>query len=348
MTIIEPVIISSAWVHCQTPFGFDSYTGCDFGCAYCFMNFKRRNWRPLNPEPSPFKRIKAIITREGLPPDKGQWQKFKWAFDNITYKLGVRNDPFPYNEPEYLSTYNCMKLFSGKPLLVLTKNPEGITDKYLDLGVNLAVGVSISSPNNELEANTPDFKNRLKYALRLARKGIPIHVRITPTKGDWWTQETLDELFDVPWYVATYDNCTELKGNRNVNVLGIKDSSELERCNEKILSAAERNNIKLRFTNEMQKPDGEYSCLPKGFPYWKGTFWEKTPEIPKEAIMYPRSDKILVQKLRAEGMSYIHMNHILHLYAKGRVQFAGLDENWDKKGVNLYEADYVNFPKVLF
>lgn len=348
MTIIEPVIISSAWVHCQTPFGFDSYTGCNFGCAYCFMNFKKRNWRTSVPEPAPFKRIKAVITREGLPPDKGQWQKFNWAFNNITYKLGVRNDPFPYNEPEFLSTYNCMSLFSGKPLVVITKNPEGITDKYLDLGVKLAVGVSISSPNNEMEGNTPEFKNRLKSVKRLAKKGIPIHVRITPTKDNWWTDETLNELFDNPFYVATYDNNCNVLNTETSKVLEIENTDEVKRCNEKIISAAQRNNIKLRFTDEQYKPDGAFSCLPDGFPYWKGTFWEKIPEIPKEAIMYPRADKILVDKLRAEGMSYIHMNHILHLYAKGRVQFAGLDENWDKKGVNLYESDPINFPKVLF
>lgn len=350
MTKVDPCILSQAWPHCRSPFCMDTYTGCDFGCSYCFVGFKKRNWQTPVPTPISFSKIKRMLTREGLEPDKGQWQKFYWAWRNITYKLGVRCDPFPYEEKEYKNTFKTVQLFSDKHLLILTKNPGGITDEYLDQGANLAVGVSITSPDGRLEARTPSYESRIAAIQNLSKKGIPVHLRLTPTKASYWTDYQLEKLFDNPFYTVCYsNNCTgDPDDDKTEKIMGVESRDNENRFKDKVTEIACKKGISTRYQDPVHKLKGAFSCLPDGFPYWKGTFWDKIPEIPKEAIMYPRADGILVKKLKETGMSYIHMNHILHLYAKGRIEFAGLDENWDKKGVNLYDADSVNFPKVLF
>lgn len=326
----DPTIWSPGWHHCALPASLDLYDGCAYGCSYCFMKQAKRNWHNESPKPLSIKTIKRLLTREGLPEDKGQWQKFNWAFNNIPYMISTRTDPFPPGDNQH--TYEVLRLFEGKKVLIVTKNPQAITDRFLDLGIDLAVRVSLSAPDNRLEPDTPPVQERLNAIDKLTQKGVKCSVALLPTKSEYWDDSSLDSLLNHDLYCITMDYYYKPFTSKKLDIDFEKERDFVYN----LIDKASDNGIgyhiaSVDWTEESidLKANGLLSCAPDSWPKWKGMIFNEKPEIPKEALIYP---------LHSGERQYHHMNLLLHEYDQWK-EYLGLPIEWDEYGVNRYEND---------
>lgn len=260
------------------------------------MNYKRRNWWTVPPEPANFNRIKSLLTREGLPENTGIWYKYHYGWKNCTYILSVRTDPFPYIEKELKHTLKIMRLFEGKSLGILTKNPALITSEYLDLGIDLAVSVSFSAPDKRFEPNAPSVESRLQAVDWLASQKIPVGIRLTPTFADVWDDFSLKMILSRPWYCLTIDCNLD---PRFVKQFGLDERKEFDFAWH-VTEIARSFGIPVHHSEVKHRGEGCKSCLPPWFPHWQGTCWEPEFEIPDcvKIISGARGKTVPAQSLR--------------------------------------------------
>jgi DNA repair photolyase len=110
--------ITGTYRVCPIPFKMDSYTGCTFGCKYCFARDIIQHVRKVNKKDEiessfnylvgadveAFKRwIKTTLSKESTKPERIAFQ------ERIPIKLGVVADPFPYVEKQTRITYDILK-----------------------------------------------------------------------------------------------------------------------------------------------------------------------------------------------------------------------------------------------
>lgn len=192
--------ITGTYKVCPIPFKLDTYTGCTFGCKYCFARDIIQHIRKINnksdvessfnclvgADVSAFKRwIDNTMKKESVKAEKIAFQ------ERIPIKLGVVADPFPYIEKQTKITYDILKILNeiDYPVQISTKNPEILAGYVDDLIIdnrlpNYALSVTLITSDEKLrkhiEPYAPSIENRLNAIKRLTNKGLKVLVRIQP------------------------------------------------------------------------------------------------------------------------------------------------------------------------
>jgi len=176
-----------------TDLALNPYNGCGHGCKYCYAPYvvhrEPEEWRG---EIQVKKNIPMVLAKE--------LKKIDITKDrNIT--IGTVTDPYQPCEAEHKLTRYCIEqLHRYKiPVSIVTKSPLITRDKELFKGMDLEVGVSVSTLDEEfrkvLETNTPSTQERLEALASMKEHRRYLFIApIFPGKTDlefffWWASE---------------------------------------------------------------------------------------------------------------------------------------------------------------
>lgn len=193
--------ITGTFKVCPIPYKYDTYTGCTFGCKYCFardiVQFARKTHKNENvnfdkfeyligSNPISFKKwVDNTLNKDSIVAERVAFK------ERIPLKIGVTADPFPYIERENKITYESLKILNDidYPVQISTKNPqillEYIDDFIVDGRIpNWALSVTIITLDDnirrQVEPFAPTIQSRLNAIKKITNKGIKVTVRIQP------------------------------------------------------------------------------------------------------------------------------------------------------------------------
>ncbi len=162
-------------------FVINPYSGCAFGCLYCYADFTRR----FHPGPEPWGayvdvRVNAV---ERL------YRELPRLPDESRILLSSVTDPYQPVERRYRLTRRILEVLLKRPDLrisLLTRSP--LVTRDLDLfrrfGRRLEVGLTVPTDREEvrriLEPRAPALRHRLAALQSLARAGIRTYAFLGP------------------------------------------------------------------------------------------------------------------------------------------------------------------------
>ena len=192
-----------------TDFVINIYTGCQFGCSYCYATFMKKFTSHLEDEWGEFVDVKInavnLLDKE-LPK----------VPKNSSILFGSVCDSYQPAECKYRLTRGCLKILQKTKIpveiSVLTKSPLVLRDIDLleDLKRNLKIEIGITIPSvddkfsNNYDGVAPSISSRFKTLERLNSVGIETYAfcgPIIPGVND--SDFALCELFDKIKNVGT-------------------------------------------------------------------------------------------------------------------------------------------------
>ncbi|MFN7137762.1 MAG: hypothetical protein ACK4UN_00320 [Limisphaerales bacterium] len=178
--------VSSQVYFCSSPIRLDSYSGCQFGCTYCFS----RN-RSLDRSAPGLKAANPIAFRARL--QRIAAGTIRSAFDEFLHarvpiQLGGLQDPFSPLEIKQRTTYNLLEILRDYdyPTLISTKSILISMEPYISMlqSMNVLVRISAAGVDDKcrarLEIGCPPLKAILNAITILTRAGINVSFRIQP------------------------------------------------------------------------------------------------------------------------------------------------------------------------
>jgi len=200
---IEEVTAKSIIVPSKLPdvdYVINPYTGCQFGCLYCyatfvgrFVNEPRSNWGNYV-----YVKANAIALARDQLDSWGEKRKLSSIlFSSVT-------DPYHGIERKYRLTKGILDVFVEQsytgPISILTKSPLVLRDLELLTQLNSEVGLTITTTDDHLsrflEVKAPLASRRLDTVAKLVQEGIRTYVFIGPLLPHFRYQpELLDDLF---------------------------------------------------------------------------------------------------------------------------------------------------------
>lgn len=180
----------------DTDYVVNPYSGCAFGCVYCYADFMRRFTGHLQDKwgeyvdvrtniPEVFaKELNNLIIRV----NKGQTQEFKGGKWPIIFISSV-TDPYQGVEAKYKLTRQCLQMlannnFKGE-VAILTKSSLITRDiDILQKLYNVTVGLTITSTQDEVgrffEKFAPPLSKRVEALQKLNDSGIKTYAFVGP------------------------------------------------------------------------------------------------------------------------------------------------------------------------
>jgi DNA repair photolyase len=176
------------------------YTGCQFGCLYCyatfvgrFVNEPRSNWGNY-----------VYVKSNAISLAKDQLSSWGVKRKQSSILFSSVTDPYHGIERKYRLTRGILEViveqgYTG-PISILTKSPLVIRDVELLKQLNADVGLTITTTDDQLsrflEVKAPLASRRLDTVTQLIQEGIHTYVFIGPLLPHFRTQpELLDDLF---------------------------------------------------------------------------------------------------------------------------------------------------------
>jgi DNA repair photolyase len=177
------------------------YTGCEFGCSYCYASFmgKYVNETIANWGNYVYVKSNAVeLARQELA---------KWPADRLqsSVLLSSVTDPYQGAEKKFELTRGILQAFVDAeypgPVGILTKSPLVLRDVDIlrqihDLEVGLTVTTTDDQISRELEVRAPLASRRLDTLAELNKAGIPTYAFVGPLLPHFRARpELLRELF---------------------------------------------------------------------------------------------------------------------------------------------------------
>ena len=169
----------------ETDYVINPYTGCKFGCSYCYASFMGRFIGKKIEEWGDY--IYAKINAPELL--KKELSRLKNKGKNTTILLSSVTDPFQGIEVKYQLSEKCLKVladygFEGT-VSILTKS--SLVLKTLPILKNLKnvdVGITITSTDDKIssyfEKSAPNASSRIKALEKLNKEGVKTYAFLGP------------------------------------------------------------------------------------------------------------------------------------------------------------------------
>lgn len=213
---IREVTVKSILSPCNIPgidFTLNPYTGCSFGCVYCYASFMGRfvggkkisDWGNYV-----FAKINApeLLTKEVKTKLKNRGKDKEVFLSSVT-------DPYQGMEAKYQLTRKCLQVlvdhqFEGL-LSILTKSKLVLRD--IDLFKkfpHITVGLTVTSTDDQVsrffEKKAPNVSQRFKALRELNRQGIKTYAFVGPLLPHFVAnQKNLEKIFVQLKKVGTSD-----------------------------------------------------------------------------------------------------------------------------------------------
>ena len=188
------------------------YSGCTFGCAYCYADFTRRFTGHTDDKWGEYVDIK-INTPEIFEKELNKLSRkivkkneFKRGDKPVIF-FGSVTDPYQGVEAKYKLTRKCLEIVANSDIKkdlkisLLTKSPLVTRDIDIFKQIpNLEVGMTITSTDDEVsrmfESCAPSSSLRIKALEKLNKKGINTYAFVGPLLPHFVSnEESLDKLF---------------------------------------------------------------------------------------------------------------------------------------------------------
>ena len=188
------------------------YSGCAFGCVYCYADFTRRFTGHIDDKWGEYVDIKIntpeIFEKElnKLSRSVVKKNEFKQGDKPVIF-FGSVTDPYQGVEAKYKLTRKCLKIVSKSDIKedikisLLTKSPLVTRDIDIFKQIpNLEVGITITSTDDEVsrmfESCAPSSSLRIKALEELNKEGINTYAFVGPLLPHFVANEkSLEELF---------------------------------------------------------------------------------------------------------------------------------------------------------
>ena len=174
------------------------YTGCSFGCIYCYASFMSRYVGKQIEDWGNFVYVKANA------PDLLVKEMPKIS-PNLKILLSSVTDPYQSIEAKYKITQKCLQFFADQnatqKISILTKSPLVTRDINILKDIkNTEVGLTITTTDDDIsryfEKNAPDASARLKALTELNKAGIKTYAFVGPLLPHYVeSDKNLDDLF---------------------------------------------------------------------------------------------------------------------------------------------------------
>jgi len=201
--IIQEIEAKSIIVRSKLPdtdYVVNPYTGCQFGCLYCYATFTSRFVGQPRTSWGDF----VYVKKNAVELAHQQLEKWPEARRNATIFFSSVTDPYQGIERKYRLTRSLLEVFArnrypGK-VTVLTKSPLVLDDVDLLLQLNTEVGVTVTTTDDRLsrflEVKAPSASRRLDTLKQLAARGVPTYAFVGPLLPHFLRHpEWLDDLF---------------------------------------------------------------------------------------------------------------------------------------------------------
>ena len=177
------------------------YTGCRFGCTYCYASFMGRYAGKDINEWGDY-----VFVKQNAPELlKQDLKKLKNKGKGISIFLSSVTDPYQGLEAKYMLTRQCLEVlldwgFAGT-LSILTKSDLVLRDmELLKKLSNVEVGLTVTSTDDEIsryfEKNAPVASKRLEALTTLNKENIHTYAFVGPLLPHFSAQpQKLDALF---------------------------------------------------------------------------------------------------------------------------------------------------------
>ncbi len=167
---------------CPPKYSLNTYTGCIYGCRYCYITSYIPNG--FNPRVK-----KRLLERVEKDLDKLE--------DILPIAISFSTDPYQPLEARYRYTREVLKLLRERdiPVLIATKSPLVTRDIDILLDMDAVVSITITTIDHStarlIEPYAPSPGARIKALETLSRNGIPTVLRIDPLIPGITDRETM-------------------------------------------------------------------------------------------------------------------------------------------------------------
>ncbi|MBN1373775.1 radical SAM protein [Candidatus Dojkabacteria bacterium] len=191
-------------------FVINPYSGCQFGCVYCYADFTRRftgHTRDIWGEYVDIRTNAAEILDKELDrlnlTESIKRNKFKTGSKPVIF-FGSVTDPYQGAEAKYKITRECLLVLAKHKLPIkislLTKSPLVTRDIDLLKKLDITVGLTITSTDDKIgrlfEVSAPPANLRLKALKTLNENGISTYAFVGPLLPHFMTNpKKLKDLF---------------------------------------------------------------------------------------------------------------------------------------------------------
>ncbi len=164
-------------VGCDYPIHFDTYTGCTFGCSYCFAN-EKPDKNIVAPTSKAINALRLFISGK-------RTSETRFCDWSIPIHWGSTSDPFQPLEKTERKTLECLRLFAETkyPFIVSTKGTLIAEEPYLSLISECECVVQISAACKEydaLESGAPKFAERIRAIEKVGARAKRVIIRVQP------------------------------------------------------------------------------------------------------------------------------------------------------------------------
>ncbi len=184
----------------DTDYVINPYTGCQFGCLYCYATFmgrfvgeSRKNWGSY-----------VYVKKNAVELAKRQLNRWSAEKKQSTILLSSVTDPYHGIEHKYRLTRGILEAFievdyPGK-ISILTKSPMVLRDMDLLKQLNSEVGLTITTTDDKLsrflEVTAPLASRRIEALNELVTNGIETYAFVGPLLPHFrFHPQLLDDLF---------------------------------------------------------------------------------------------------------------------------------------------------------
>lgn len=198
--------ITSQFYFCGVPFRLDSYQGCTYQCAYCFVHDRggQRHAEVLRPADV---QLVARLFQRSEGGNRHANPVVQCLSHRVPIHFGGMSDPFLASDP-FATGWKLLEIVNSHdyPVIISTKSDLVVRPDYLELLAdmkNLAVQLTIITDDEELsrrlEVNTPSCQDRLKAISVLSARGIWVACRLQPLIPEVNTScySLIDQLADA-------------------------------------------------------------------------------------------------------------------------------------------------------
>ncbi|HPH96059.1 MAG TPA: hypothetical protein PKW33_05130 [Anaerolineaceae bacterium] len=200
---IEEIEAKSIIVASQLPdadFVVNPYTGCQFGCLYCYATFMGRFVNKPRADWGNY----VMVKKNAVELAQKQLAKWPAARRNASIFFSSVTDPYQGIEQKYRLTRGILQCFADHAypgrIGILTKSPLVLRDVDLLKSLNTETGCTITSTDDKLsrflEVTAPLASRRLDTLKQLTAQGLSTYAFVGPLLPHYRVQpQLLDELF---------------------------------------------------------------------------------------------------------------------------------------------------------
>lgn len=189
---------------CDYPIHFDTYSGCAFGCSYCFAN-EKADKSIVMPTKGAINALKLFVAGK-------RTSETRFCDWNIPVHFGATSDPFQPLERTERKTLECLQLFAETqyPFIISTKGTLIAEEPYVSVLSKCKCVVQISAACKEydaLERGAPTFDERMEAVRKLRGKVRRVNIRVQPYFPVYLPQikESLKTFADAGVYGITIE-----------------------------------------------------------------------------------------------------------------------------------------------